>query len=127
MLKRELAGLVGLAEEHERGPGATGPRSPTERLVASVWGEVLSQEVLGVDDDFFALGGHSLAAAQIAARLSDVLGVAVPLSAVFEAPTVAELAAHLDQLDPNPSPASISASPSPTPSAPLRRDRQGPS
>lgn len=127
VLKRELAGLVGLAEEHEREPGATGPRSPTERLVASVWGEVLSQEVLGVDDDFFALGGHSLAAAQIAARLSDALGVAVPLTAVFEAPTVAELAAHLDQLDPNPSPASISASPSPTPSAALRRDRQGPS
>lgn len=69
------------------------PRTVEERLVLSVWEEVLGRDDLGVDDDFFALGGHSLAAASVTARLNDALGLDLPPDAVFEAPTVAELAA----------------------------------
>jgi acyl carrier protein len=61
--------------------------------VLSVWEEVLDRGGVGVDEDFFALGGHSLAAASVVARLNDSLGIDLPPDAVFEAPTVAELAA----------------------------------
>ena len=71
------------------------PEAGLEALVAEVWAEVLAVGPVGADDDFFALGGHSLAAAQIAARLSDALGQPVEVGAVFEAPTVAELARAL--------------------------------
>lgn len=81
-------------QEGEAAP-FTAPRDGLEALVAQVWSEVLSRPVVGADDDFFAVGGHSLAAAQIAGRLSDALGVDVPVGAVFEAPTVRELAGSL--------------------------------
>ncbi|MGH9150943.1 MAG: phosphopantetheine-binding protein, partial [Acidimicrobiales bacterium] len=73
-----------------------GPRTPTEAVVASVWAAVLEVPEVGPDDDFFALGGHSLAATQIAARLADALGVDLGPAAVFESPTVAELARAVD-------------------------------
>jgi amino acid adenylation domain-containing protein len=70
------------------------PRSPLEQVVASVFQDVLRSGSLGAHDDFFALGGHSLLAAQAVARLRRVLEVELPLSAVFEAPTPAALAAR---------------------------------
>ena len=70
----------------------TPARDETEAVVVSVWEVVLGLPRVGIHDDFFALGGHSLAAAQIAARLGEALGVDVPVAAVFEAPTPAELA-----------------------------------
>ncbi|MGI8807426.1 MAG: AMP-binding protein [Acidimicrobiales bacterium] len=72
--------------------GFAGARDATESVVVSVWEAVLGVSQVGIHDDFFALGGQSLAAAQIAARLGDALGVDVPVAAVFEAPTPAELA-----------------------------------
>ncbi|MBV8203185.1 MAG: amino acid adenylation domain-containing protein, partial [Acidobacteria bacterium] len=75
---------------------ATAPRTPAEELVAGVWQEVLGVERVGVDDNFFEIGGHSLVAAQIAARLQDAFSVEVSLRAFFEAPTVAELAQRLE-------------------------------
>ncbi|HEX2041777.1 MAG TPA: non-ribosomal peptide synthetase [Acidimicrobiales bacterium] len=91
--KRELRASLGGAEAAGGRPRDTvGPRTPEEGVVLSIWAEVLQRDHLGVDDDFFALGGHSLAAAQIVARVNDALGVDLPPDAVFEAPTVAELA-----------------------------------
>lgn len=78
-------------------PGSAGPRTATEAVVASVWQAVLGVAALGVDDDFFAAGGHSLAAAQITARLRDAFDVDLPVGAVFEHPTVAELALAVDR------------------------------
>jgi len=60
--------------------------------------EVLSLSGLGFDDDFFALGGHSLLAARLTMKLSRQLGVKVPMSTLFEAPTSARLAAALERL-----------------------------
>nr|WP_158102700.1 non-ribosomal peptide synthetase [Lentzea kentuckyensis] len=66
------------------------PRTSAEELVASVFAEVLGRTV-GVDDDFFDLGGHSLAATRVASRLREVFEVEIGVRAVFDHPTVAEL------------------------------------
>ncbi|MBS1868335.1 MAG: AMP-binding protein [Actinobacteria bacterium] len=58
----------------------------------AIWAEVLGVDAPDVDDDFFALGGNSLLATQITARVADVLGVEVALDALFEAPTLGEYA-----------------------------------
>lgn len=69
------------------------PRTPLEHDIAAVWGEVLGRERVGVDDDFFTIGGHSLLAMRVIGRLSEVLPVRLTISALFEARTVANLAA----------------------------------
>ncbi|HEX8778572.1 MAG TPA: condensation domain-containing protein, partial [Rhodanobacter sp.] len=71
------------------------PRDELERQVAQAMASVLGSVEPGLDDDFFQHGGHSLLAAQLTARLNRELGVALPLRTVFEAPTVARLAAAI--------------------------------
>ncbi|MCZ4560639.1 non-ribosomal peptide synthase/polyketide synthase [Rhodococcus sp. IEGM 1401] len=73
-----------------------GPSNPVEEIVAMVFGAVLGLDRVGVDDDFFALGGNSLVATQVAARLGAELGTTVPVRTMFEAGTVAALAAALE-------------------------------
>ncbi len=79
-----------------------GPRTETERRIAEVWSGVLSVDGVGIHDNFFALGGHSLLAMQVISRLRDELGVTLTLRAIFDAPTVLELAAEVDQAQPVP-------------------------
>jgi hypothetical protein len=75
---------------------ATAPRSESEQAVAAVWSELLGRPV-GIEDNFFAVGGHSLLAAQAISRLQQRLGVRLELRRLFEAPTVAGLAAVVDE------------------------------
>ncbi|MFI6901255.1 amino acid adenylation domain-containing protein [Nonomuraea sp. NPDC050394] len=77
------------------GPGQE-PASATERLVAGIWREVLGQPRISADTNFFEIGGHSLATAQVQARLTASLGREVPIVDLFRFPTVRTLAAHLD-------------------------------
>ncbi|MGW5073598.1 non-ribosomal peptide synthase/polyketide synthase [Rhodococcus sp. NPDC004095] len=68
------------------------PRTPFETAVADVYAELLGVERVGADDDFFALGGNSLVATRVIARVNAALGVTVGVRELFEAPTVAGLA-----------------------------------
>ncbi|MEV5560418.1 amino acid adenylation domain-containing protein [Nonomuraea wenchangensis] len=77
------------------GPGQE-PATATERLVAGVWREVLNLPRVAADANFFEIGGHSLATAQVQARLAAALGREVPIVDLFRFPTVRTLAAHLD-------------------------------
>ncbi|WP_454198456.1 non-ribosomal peptide synthase/polyketide synthase [Nocardia sp. Marseille-Q1738] len=73
------------------------PSTPIEEIVASVYAEVLGVERVGADDDFFALGGNSLLATQVAARIGAALDARVPVRVLFEASTVAGLAIKVER------------------------------
>ncbi|MBK3473625.1 non-ribosomal peptide synthetase [Pseudomonas carnis] len=72
------------------------PCTELETTLAGIWAEVLKVERVGVQDNFFELGGHSLLATQIASRVQKTLQRDVPLRAMFECSTVAELAEYIE-------------------------------
>ncbi|WP_422735359.1 non-ribosomal peptide synthetase [Micromonospora sp. WMMD729] len=74
------------------------PRTPTERTVAEIWQDVLGVPVRHRADDFFDLGGRSLKATRVRSRLTAAIGAEVPLRLIFDHPTVAGLAAALDEI-----------------------------
>ncbi|MET1074393.1 MAG: amino acid adenylation domain-containing protein, partial [Umezawaea sp.] len=74
-------------------PTPTGPRTEVERVLAGIWREVLEVERVGIDDNFFDLGGDSILGIQVAALARARLGLVWPYRALFDRPTVAELAA----------------------------------
>lgn len=73
------------------------PSSTTETLVAAAWQHVLGVGAVGAHDNFFGLGGHSLLMLQVVARLRQDFGMDVPVRAVFDHPSVSELAAFIDE------------------------------
>jgi amino acid adenylation domain-containing protein len=74
------------------------PRTPIEQALADIWANVLGlEQQIGVHDNFFRIGGHSLKATQVISRIRNLFQVEIPLRALFEAPTVAGLAQDLVQ------------------------------
>ncbi|MCI4061311.1 non-ribosomal peptide synthetase [Micromonospora sp. R77] len=73
------------------------PRTDTERVIAEVWADLLDRPDVGVEDDFFALGGHSLTALRVISRLRDRLAAPLTLRSFFEARTIARLARKLEE------------------------------
>ncbi|HEX2203515.1 MAG TPA: thioester reductase domain-containing protein, partial [Longimicrobium sp.] len=86
--------------EEEAAPGASDgyvpPRSEAERKLAAVWSELLGVERVGMEDDFFELGGHSLMLAQMTKRLRGVFTARLAVRDLFEASTIASLAALIE-------------------------------
>ncbi|HEV2846615.1 MAG TPA: amino acid adenylation domain-containing protein, partial [Thermoanaerobaculia bacterium] len=74
------------------------PRTPVEEMLAEMWRELLGLESIGIRDNFFALGGHSLKATRLVARVRQAFGVELPLRRVFEAPTIEGLARWIERL-----------------------------
>ncbi|MDV8070277.1 non-ribosomal peptide synthase/polyketide synthase, partial [Rhodococcus sp. IEGM 1366] len=74
------------------------PRTDTERVVADVFADVLGVEQVGLDDDFFELGGNSLVATQVVTRVGSAMGVQLGVRELFESTTVATLAARAELL-----------------------------
>ncbi len=78
--------------------GFVAPRTPTEEIVADIWGQVLKQEHIGIHDNFFDLGGHSLLATQVISRLREAFKIELPLRSLFESPTVAQLVENIEKM-----------------------------
>ncbi|HEY0079201.1 MAG TPA: amino acid adenylation domain-containing protein [Pyrinomonadaceae bacterium] len=73
------------------------PRTEVERIIARIWSEVLGVERVGIHDNFFDLGGHSLLATQALSHIKRALQVEVSLRTLFETPTIAALAAMIEE------------------------------
>ncbi|MGV7211556.1 non-ribosomal peptide synthase/polyketide synthase [Oxalobacteraceae bacterium A2-2] len=82
-------------ELEEGGAAYVAPATAQESAMAALWESVLQREQIGVNDNFFALGGHSLLATRLANLIGERLGVALPLRALFEHPTIAGLCARV--------------------------------
>ncbi|MEV0198799.1 SDR family NAD(P)-dependent oxidoreductase [Nonomuraea sp. NPDC050691] len=87
-----------VADRQDKAPaeGYVAPRNDAEATIARLWGEVLGGDHIGIDDDFFELGGNSLIAVQLIALIRKELGVRLPMRSLFEEPTVAGVAALID-------------------------------
>jgi amino acid adenylation domain-containing protein len=97
--RRALPSPVGSRPEEAR--SYTAPRTPVEELLADLWAEVLRLDRVGIHDNFFEIGGHSLLAVRAVSKLREVLGFDLFLRTFFEAPTVAELAAQIGAAGPS--------------------------
>jgi acyl carrier protein len=73
------------------------PRTELEELLVNIWKDVVGIDRIGIHDNFFDLGGHSLLVTQVVSRIRDALDIELPVRAVFESPTVAELAVAVVQ------------------------------
>jgi amino acid adenylation domain-containing protein len=76
--------------------GYVAPRTPVAELLAQTFAEVLGVEEVGADESFFDLGGHSLLATKVVSRVREAFRVEIALRALFERPTVAQLARHIE-------------------------------
>src|SRR5262249_60964432 len=93
-----LAPKSGLAAGNGLPPAFVAPRTPLEKLLAKRWAEILQLEQVGIDDDFFASGGASLLATHVLSHIYNLTKIELEASRFFEAPTVAEVAHHLEQV-----------------------------
>ena len=88
------------AGEHSRAAGDEQSLSATERVLVAIWCEVLGEDRIDINANFFDLGGHSLLATRLASRIRDALGVEVPIKMLFEFTTIGTVAQQLDQARP---------------------------
>ncbi|MER5643542.1 amino acid adenylation domain-containing protein [Streptosporangium sp. NPDC002524] len=94
--KLDRASLPSPAEEETRAAPA-GPVTASEELVHEIWCEVLGRNGIGIDDDFFDVGGHSLLGTKVVARICSAVGVDLPLNALFTTRSVRGLALVVEE------------------------------
>ncbi len=125
--KLDRRALAALAPPVEASVGAhLPPRTATEEIVAAVWADLLDVERVGVDDNFFALGGHSLLGIQMLSRVRTLLRVELPVRALFEEPALAGFAARVDSVLAASAASAASREGAAAPPPPLQRiDRHG--
>ena len=81
------------------------PKDRTEEVLIAIWSQVLGQLSIGIDDNFFELGGNSISIIQVAAKIREHLdGIEIPIVKLFQYPTIARLAAHLNSVNSDPQP-----------------------
>jgi acyl carrier protein len=73
-------------------PEYVAPRTELERRLAAIWKHTLAMDRVGIEDDFFQIGGHSVLASQMLAQISDEMEVELPIRQLFETPTIKKLA-----------------------------------
>jgi hypothetical protein len=82
--------------EEEAGAGRQSPRTATQEVLEGIWCQVLKRERVGVEEDFFEAGGHSLTAMQVISRVREVFQVELSVRKIFESPTIADLALEIE-------------------------------
>jgi amino acid adenylation domain-containing protein len=97
--KIDRRALPDLKERTGRGEYVA-PRTATEQILADIWSNILGLPRVSLHDNFFELGGHSLLATQVMVRAQKAMSIELPLSALFENPTVAMLGAYIDSSAP---------------------------
>ncbi|MGJ0531817.1 amino acid adenylation domain-containing protein [Methylocystis sp.] len=90
--KLDRSGLRSWVAARDKAPRNPVGRGPIEQAVADIWGQVLNHSNFSVSSDFFAVGGHSLLAAQVIARINSLCQCDLPVRAIFDAPTIEMLA-----------------------------------
>ncbi len=83
----------GLSEYH------IAPQSPTEEILAQIWGQILKLERVGREDNFFELGGHSLLATQVLSRINSAFKLDLSVKIMFESPTIAGIASYIQAVE----------------------------
>src|SRR5207248_10153580 len=101
------------ARQEIQGANFTPPRTEAERLIAEIWQDVLQVERVGLDDNFFDLGGHSILMVRVHSKLRELLHSDITLVDMFKYPTISALAGYLSRGE----------SPAPTSDAALERAR----
>jgi hypothetical protein len=96
----DLAAALGLGNPGVMPTTFVAPRTSLEKVLAGCWAEVLQVERVGIHDNFFALGGDSLSVTHVLARVYEIMHLEIDVSRFFEAPTIAEMAHHLETLIP---------------------------
>jgi amino acid adenylation domain-containing protein len=79
-----------------------GPRTPVEEILVGIYEEVLKLDRVGIHDNFFEIGGHSLLAIKVGSRMKNIFGIEIAVMSIFEAPTVSKLAETLIAQEPKP-------------------------
>ncbi|HLK58813.1 MAG TPA: amino acid adenylation domain-containing protein, partial [Chthonomonadaceae bacterium] len=104
-------------EPESRDEAYVAPRTPIEEGLVEIWSEVLGRERVGIHDNFFELGGHSLLATRVISRIRNIFQAELPVRALFEASTIADLAERI-----------LAARGEQAPAAPplIRRSQEGP-
>ncbi len=74
------------------------PGTPTEEMLKGLWQEILQQQTVSIHDNFFRLGGHSLLAMQLSSRVRDIFSIELSVRRLFELPTLAKLAEHIEAI-----------------------------
>jgi phthiocerol/phenolphthiocerol synthesis type-I polyketide synthase E len=108
---RDAAAALGLPAGDAPVTPADPTANPTEAMVAGIWSSVLGVTTVRAESDFFDLGGNSLVAVQLIAQIREATGVRLPMRAIFETPTVAEMAATITGMSAAPAASAITRLP----------------